>query len=270
MKGQNFALFARVLKERSGLVVTADKAYLLESRLVPVARKHGLTSVEALAGALRANEGAPLVRDVVEAMTTNESFFFRDNKPFEQFRTVVLPALLKARAGSRTLRIWSAACAAGQEPYSLAIILAEESRMLGGWHVTLVASDLSSAMVARAKAAHYSHFEVQRGLPLKYLVRYFEPEGEGWQLRPEIRRMVQFRVANLLDDLSCLGRFDAIFCRNVLIYFDQTTKRGLLDRMARMLPRDGFLVLGGAETTLGVSDCFAPIADQRGLYRPVG
>jgi len=268
MNKADFALFARILKERSGLLMTAQKSYLIESRLMPVAVKHGLASVGQLADVLRAKPDAGLIRDMIEAMTTNESFFFRDIKPFEQFRTIVLPELLRARAATRRLRLWSAACAAGQEPYSLAMILADEQARLAGWRVTLLASDISGEMVARAQAASYSQFEVGRGLPLKYLVRYFDPESDRWQLKPELSKMVQFRTINLLDDLTELGRFDAIFCRNVLIYFDQETKTSLLDRVAGMLPPDGFLCLGGAETTLGVSDRFDAIADQRGLYRP--
>jgi chemotaxis protein methyltransferase CheR len=267
MKAEDFTLFARVLKERSGLALGEEKSYLLESRLLPVARKHGLATMAELAAALRARAEAALVRDIVEAMTTNESFFFRDTKPFEQFRAIVLPQLLKARAGTRTIRIWSAACAAGQEPYSLAMLLADEPR-LAGWHVDLVASDLSTEMVERARAGVYTQFEVQRGLPIKYLVRHFEPDGERWLLKPAIRDMVQFRAANLLEDVSALGRFDVILCRNVLIYFEQQTKTAVLDRLVRLLPADGFLFLGGAETTLGVSNNFEPIADQRGLYRP--
>jgi len=266
VKPDDFTLFARVLKERSGLALGAEKSYLLESRLLPVARKHGLATVADLAATLRSRPEAPLVRDIVEAMTTNESFFFRDTKPFEQFRTIVLPQLLKARAATRTLRIWSAACAAGQEPYSLAMLLADEVR-LAGWHVDLVASDLSTEMIERARTAVYTQFEVQRGLPIKYLVRHFEPDGDRWHLKPAIRDMVQFRTANLLEDVAGLGRFDVIWCRNVLIYFEQVTKTAVLDRLARLLPPDGFLFLGGAETTLGVSNSFEPLADQRGLYR---
>jgi len=263
----DFALFARLLKERSGLALGAEKSYLLESRLVPVARKHGLASVAELAAVLRTRLDAETVRDIVEAMTTNESFFFRDIKPFEQFRTIVLPYLLKARAQKRTIRIWSAACAAGQEPYSLAMLLADEEARLAGWHVDLVASDLSSEMIERARAGIYTQFEVQRGLPIRYLVRDFEPEGDHWNLKPAIRERVQFRTANLLEEPMGWGRFDVILCRNVLIYFERGTKTAVLERLARHLTPDGFLILGGAETTLGVTSKLEPLADQRGLYR---
>ncbi len=267
MNAADFAFFARLVKDGSGLVMTEDKSYLVESRLVGVAQRHGFASVTALAWALKKGSDSGLVREIVEAMTTNESSFFRDMKPFEQFRTVVLPALLKARAASRTLRFWSAACAAGQEPYSLAMLLDEERIRLAGWHVSLLATDISGEMIERAKAGNYSQFEVQRGLPLKYIVRHMEPEADRWQIKPALRAMVEFRVANLLDDLSALGRFDMILCRNVLLYFDKPTKGALLERLARQLRPDGFFALGGAETMIGVSDRFEPVPQQRGLFR---
>jgi chemotaxis protein methyltransferase CheR len=267
MNQADFALFARLLKDGSGLVMTEDKSYLIESRVLAVAQRHGFASVTALARALQKRADSALAREIVEAMTTNESSFFRDMKPFEQFRSIVLPSLLKARAASRTLRFWSAACAAGQEPYSLAMLLDEERIRLHGWHVALLATDISGEMVERAKAGNYSQFEVQRGLPLKYLVRHMEPEADRWQIKPALRAMVEFRVANLLDDLSLLGRFDMILCRNVLLYFDQPTKAALLERLSWQLRPDGFLALGGAETTLGVTDRFEPVPQQRGLYR---
>ncbi len=267
MNQADFALFARLLKDGSGLVMTEDKTYLIESRVLAVAQRHGFASVTALARALQKRADSALAREIVEAMTTNESSFFRDMKPFEQFRSIVLPSLLKARAASRTLRFWSAACAAGQEPYSLAMLLDEERIRLHGWHVSLLATDISGEMVERAKAGNYSQFEVQRGLPLKYLVRHMEPEADRWQIKPALRAMVEFRVANLLDDLSLLGRFDMILCRNVLLYFDQPTKAALLERLSWQLRPDGFLALGGAETTLGVTDRFEPVPQQRGLYR---
>jgi chemotaxis protein methyltransferase CheR len=268
MNAADFDLLSRLLKERSGLVLTQDKIYLLESRLLPVARKHALKSIEDLAAAVRAAPKGPLAREVVEAMTTNESFFFRDVKPFDQFRGYVLPELLKARAASRTIRIWSAACSSGQEPYSLAMILAEEQAKLAGWQVDILATDLSTEILERAQAASYTQFEVQRGLPIQYLIKYFEQQGERWHLKAPIRGMVRFRCFNLLEDLASLGGFDVIFCRNVLIYFDQPTKTMVLDRMARLLPPDGFLYLGGAETVLGITDKFQAAADNHGIYRP--
>jgi chemotaxis protein methyltransferase CheR len=269
MTGDDFDLLCRLLKERSGLVLTRDKAYLLESRLLPVARKRNMKSLDDLIAALRARPDGELVRDVVEAMTTNESFFFRDIRPFDQFKNFVLPQLLKTRAQRKTIRIWSAACSSGQEPYSLAMLLSEEKAKLQGWTVEIVATDLSTEILEKAQAGVYSQFEVQRGLPIQLLVKYFKQQGERWQIDPAIRGMVKYRCLNLLDDFTPMGTFDIVFCRNVLIYFDQPTKTTVLERIARMLPPDGFLYLGGAETVIGISDKFQSLAEQRGIYTPV-
>jgi chemotaxis protein methyltransferase CheR len=269
MKAEDFDFVAALLKERSGLVLTRDKAYLLESRLLPVARKWNHASLDQLAAALRARSSADLLRDVIEAMTTNESFFFRDIKPFDQFRTFVLPQLLATRAATRTLRIWSAACSSGQEPYSLAMILDQEKARLVNWRVEILATDLSTEILDKAKAGSYTQFEVQRGLPIQLLLKYFKQHGDRWEVDPALRSAVQFRQFNLLDDPASLGRFDVIFCRNVLIYFDQPTKSVILERLARILAPDGFLYLGGAETVLGLTDKLQPAADNRGIYLPV-
>jgi len=249
-------------------VLTREKAYLLESRLLPVARKRGLKSVDELVGAVRQRPSGDIARDVVEAMTTNESFFFRDIKPFEQFKSVVLPALLKSRAARRQIRIWSAACSSGQEPYTLSMLLAEEQAKLAGWSIDILATDLSTEILEKAEAGLYSQFEVQRGLPIQYLVKYFKQQGERWQIDAGLRSRVRYRVFNLLDEPAGLGGFDVIFCRNVLIYFDQPTKTTVLARLARVLAPDGFLYLGGAETVLGISDKFQASPDNRGIYRP--
>ena len=207
-----------------------------------------------------------LARDVTEAMTTNKSFFFRDTKPFDQFRDIVLPLVMTARAGKKAIRIWSAACSSGQEAYSLAMLLKEQSQKLNGWHVEILATDISTEMLEKAKAGLYSQFEVQRGLPIQMLVKYFKKKDESWQIDSSLRALVQFREWNLLKDLRGLGNFDIVFCRNVLIYFDQPTKAGVLENIAKMMPDDGFLYLGGAETVLGISDRFKPMANQRGIY----
>jgi chemotaxis protein methyltransferase CheR len=269
MTNEDFDLLCRLLKERSGLVLTRDKAYLLESRLLPVARKRNMKSLDELIGLLRGRPEGELVRDVIEAMTTNESFFFRDIKPFDQFRNFVIPQLLKTRTVKKSMRIWSAACSSGQEPYSIAMILAEEkATRLQGWSIELVATDLSSEILEKAQAGLYSQFEVQRGLPIQLLVKYFKQQGDRWQIDAGIRGMVKFRCLNLLDDFTPMGHFDVIFCRNVLIYFDQATKTVVLDRIARMLPADGFLYLGGAETVIGITDKFQSLTEQRGIYAP--
>ena len=258
----------RLLKERSGLVLSADKQYLVESRLLPLARRTGLAGLSGLVQTLKGSNAEPLTVEVVEAMTTNESFFFRDKIPFEQFRDVIMPALLAARAAQRRIRIWCAAASTGQEPYSLAMCLKELGRTTAGWRIDIVATDLSTEVLEKAKAGIYSQFEVQRGLPIALVVKYFTKIREAWQIAPELRAMVQFRPLNLLHDFAHLGTFDVVFCRNVLIYFDQPTKIGVLDRIARITARDGYLVLGAAETVVGLTDSFTPITDRRGLYAP--
>jgi chemotaxis protein methyltransferase CheR len=203
---------------------------------------------------------------VVEAMTTNETFFFRDKIPFDHLREAILPALVQARASRRSLRIWSAASSTGQEPYSIAMCV-KEFAGLAGWRVEILATDLSQEVLEKSKAGLYSQFEVQRGLPIQMLVKYFTQAGELWQLNADIRGMVQHRQLNLLQDLSQLGTFDVIFCRNVLIYFDIDTKVGIFDRLSRMLEPDGVLALGAAESVVGISDAFRPNPERRGLYR---
>jgi len=269
MTPADFGFFQRLLKDRSGLVLTQDKAYLLESRLLPITRRRNMKSLDEIVAILRGRGDDQLAREVVEAMTTNESSFFRDIKPFEQFRNFVLPQLMKARAQSRALRIWSAACSSGQEPYTVAMILTEERAKLAGWQTEILATDLSTEILEKAQGGVYSQFEVQRGLPIQLLVKYFRQQGENWALDPGVRAMVRYRYANLLDDLTPLGQFDVIFCRNVLIYFDQPTKTRVLERLSRMLRQDGYLFLGGAETIIGITDKFQSVTEQRGIYAPV-
>jgi chemotaxis protein methyltransferase CheR len=266
---QDFDYLRQLLRERSGLVLSAEKQYLAESRLLPVARKHGFAGLGELVGKLKATTvAAPLTVEVIEAMTTNESFFFRDKIPFEHFRAVIMPALLAARAREKRIRIWCTAAATGQEPYSLAMSLKGIGPALAGWRVEIVATDLSNEVLDKAKAGIYSQFEVQRGLPIQSLVKFFTQVGEAWQIAEEIRAMVKFRPLNLLNDFSPLGTFDLVFCRNVLIYFGQDAKIGVLNRLARQIPSDGFLILGAAETVVGLTEAFKPMADQRGIYVP--
>jgi chemotaxis protein methyltransferase CheR len=258
----------KLLKEHSGLVLSAEKQYLVESRLLPVARRSGLANLSELVAKLKGPASPALAVEVVEAMVTHESFFFRDKIPFDHFRNVIMPALIAVRRGSRRIRIWCAAVATGQEPYSLAMCLKEMARELAGWRVEIHATDISHKVLEKAKAGIYSQFEVQRGLPIQMLVKYFTQIGEMWRVAPELRAMVAFRPLNLLHDFSQLGYFDLVFCRNVLIYFDQPTKIDVLDRIARLTQPDGFLALGAAETVVGLTDTFKPMADQRGLYVP--
>ena len=268
MTPQDFDYLRQHLRQRSGLVLSAEKQYLAESRLLPVARKHGLSNLAELADKLKIAADTPLGIEVVEAMTTNESFFFRDKIPFEHFRDTMMPALMAARVREKRIRIWCTACATGQEPYSLAMALKGIGPALAGWKVEIVATDISHEVLAKAKAGIYNQFEVQRGLPIQSLVKFFSQVGEAWQIAPEIRGMVQFRPLNLLNDFSSLGTFDMVFCRNVLIYFDQETKIGVLNRIARQVPPDSYLVLGAAETVVGLTTAFKPMPDRRGLYVP--
>jgi len=263
----DYDFLRRFLKDRSGLDLSDDKQYLIESRLIPIARKAGLDGLSGLVEALRQGQDALSV-SVVEAMTTNETFFFRDKVPFEQFREFIIPDLMKKAASRKSLRIWCTASSTGQEPYSLAICLKEMGSILAGWRIEILATDLSVGVLEKAKSGIYTQFEVQRGLPIQMLVKYFKQIGDLWQINPEIRAMVQHRQLNLLHDISHLGMFDLIFCRNVLIYFDQATKIQTLKRLAAALNEDGILALGAAETVIGLSDVFRPCSDRRGLYLP--
>lgn len=245
LTGSAFDVFAGLLKARSGLVIGPDKIYLLETRLASILKRESIIDLNAMADRLRRPGADGLARDVVEAMTTNESFFFRDDKPFQHFRTQALPRFVAARPAGSTLRIWSAASSSGQEAYSLGMILAENKAVVGTRKVEIIGTDIARDQLARAREGLYTQFEVQRGLPVQMLMRYFKKEDAGWRLAEAIRAMAQFREFNLLGDLRPLGRFDVVFCRNVLIYFDQDTKStsirtpnaGFWKRSRRKCPR---------------------------------
>jgi len=263
----DYEYLRKLLKDQSGLDLSADKQYLIESRLVPLSRKAGLAGIPELVQKMKAGS-ASLVAQVVEAMTTNETFFFRDKIPFDHFRQSIMPEILKARTARKSVRIWCAAGSTGQEPYSLAMCLKEMESQLAGWRVEIIATDLSQEVLEKSKTGLYSQFEVQRGLPIQLLVKYFKQNGEFWQINPDIRAMVQHRALNLLHDFSQLGTFDVIFCRNVLIYFDQDTKISIFSRLCKIMEPDGFLVLGAAETVVGLTEAFRPYPDKRGLSQP--
>ena len=267
MTPPEYEYLRKFLKDYSGLDLSADKQYLIESRLFPLARKVGLSGISELVQKIMGGSAAFNVQ-VVEAMTTNETFFFRDKIPFEHFRNLIMPQMLRSRANRKSVRIWCAAGSTGQEPYSLAMSLKEMGAALGGWRIEIVATDLSQEVLEKSKAGLYSQFEVQRGLPIQLLVKYFKQVGELWQINPDIRAMVQHRQFNLLHDFSQLGVFDLIFCRNVLIYFDQETKTNIFNRLAKAVEPDGFLVLGAAETVIGLTTVFKPLVEQRGVYQP--
>jgi len=268
---ESFALLAGMVKARAGIVLASDKTYLLETRLAPLLRREGIASLDALALRLRDPRRAEaLAREAVEALTTNESSFFRDGKPFEHLRGV-LPRLAAARPPDRPLRIWSAACSTGQEAYSAAMVLAESAGAgCSALRAEILGTDISREVLARAREGSFTQFEVQRGLPARLLAKFFKPEADGgrWRIAPELRAMARFEEANLLGDLGRFGRFDVIFCRNVLIYFDAPTKARVLGALARQLAPDGALYLGGAETVLGLTDQLVPMAGERGVYRP--
>jgi len=267
MTPAEFDYLKTFLKTRSGLVLSNDKQYLVESRLLPIARSSKLETLSAVIQELKRGGNRALETDVVEAMTTNESFFFRDKTPFDHFKDTMLPALLDSRSARKQLKIWCAAASTGQEPYSLAICLKEEAAKMSGWRTRILGTDLSQEVLEKAKTGLYSQFEVQRGLPIQLLIKYFEQKGDMWQINAGMRAMIEWKKLNLLESFNHLGEFDIIFCRNVLIYFDQATKSEILGRLAKSMPDDGFLVLGAAETVVGLTDAFKPVAGKRGLFQ---
>ena len=267
MTPQQFTYLRKFLQEKSGLVLGEDKRYLIDSRLNPVVKEFDFSSIADIVVALQKPGAAKLGERVSEAMTINESFFFRDMTPFDNFRNVMLPHMLKERANQRKLRIWSAAASTGQEGYSLAMELLEQKAKMTGWKIDIIGTDLSKEALEKAKAARYSQFEVQRGMPTTMLMKYFRQDGSDWVVEPAVRSMVNFRPFNLLHDFLLLGKFDIVFCRNVLIYFDKDTKADILKRLAQLMPSDVYLVLGAAETIVGLSKDFVVVPGTRGLYQ---
>jgi chemotaxis protein methyltransferase CheR len=265
MRITDFDLYKDLLKKESGLVLTSDKSYLLDSRLNPVAKKWGYPSLETMTVALQGMPDKDLITDIVEAMTTNETSFFRDQRPFDLFTQNVLPHIKKSKQATKQLKMWCAAASTGQESYSISMLLKEDPDM-SSWNISFKATDISTEVLEQAREGLYSQFEVQRGLPIQLLMKYFTQDNDRWRLSSDIKNMVQFNYFNLLDSMSSLGKFDIIFCRNVLIYFDEAAKSDILDRMAAQLEDDGFLFLGGAETVLGLSSTFQPMPDCRGIY----
>lgn len=260
MKESDYKFMEELLRRQSGLSLTPEKVYLLEARLPPVAAAHGLQGIEDLVSALR--RSMQLERAVIEAMATHETSFFRDAAPYVQLRDVLLPYFVKARGGQKGLKIWSAACATGQEPYSIAMQIVESA---AGLQADITATDLSHDVINRAREGVYSQFDVQRGLPARLLVKYFTRHEEKWQIRDDIRRMVHFRQMNLLSPAG-LGLFDIVFCRNVLIYFGPAEREKVLATMAGAMKPDAVLCLGMAEMLPSLSRHFKPLAGQAGLY----
>jgi chemotaxis protein methyltransferase CheR len=257
---QSYYFFQRLISRESGIVLDDDKRYLLEARLMPIALKLRLYSLNDLCVLLQTTTDASLRQQVVEAMTTNETFFFREATQYDALRSTILPELLQERQMTRRISVWSAASSTGQEAYSLAMLLLEMG--LGNWDISILGTDLSDGVLQRARAGKYMQIEVNRGLPAQLLVKYFKREGLEWQLKDEVRRMVSFQQDDLRRGTSAMGPFDLVFCRNVLIYFDVDTKKTILGRIRRCLAPGGHLLLGGSETTLNLDDRF--------IRRPVG
>jgi chemotaxis protein methyltransferase CheR len=262
----DFMVIADIVRARSGIVLGLDKAYLVESRLEQLVRSRRFSGLAELAARLRTSPNDALAHDIVDAMTTNETLFFRDTKPFEHLRRH-LPVLHAAYPPTQPLRIWSAAASSGQEPYSIAITALEAG--LGTRPVQILATDISAEQIARAKLGVYTEFEVQRGLSTPNLIKYFRKDDAGWRIIDPVRKLVEFRKWNLLEDLRPLGMFDLVFCRNVLIYFDIATKRRVLDGIRERMAPGGLLYLGGAETTFGVTDRFASCPGANQVYSAV-
>lgn len=267
MSDLDFDHFCKIVHERSGLVLGPDKAYLVRGRLDSIARTEGLADVPALLALIRKLAPDRLIQRCVDALATHESSFFRDGAPFEALKTLVLPQLLAGRSPARPLRIWCAACSSGQEPYSLAIALSEMANPAILRRIEIVATDFSEPILLKARAGVFSDFEVRRGLTPERLQRWFQNEGGAWRISDQIAGMVTFRPHNLLKGAAGMGVFDIIFCRNVLIYFDQERKRNVLECLARVLADDGSLFLGSAETILGLTESLEGLPGARGVYR---
>lgn len=265
MTKAEFEYLRRFLRQRSGLDLGPEKRYLAETRLEAVWRELGLASLASLVRKLMRGDDGTLGQAVVEAMATHETMFFRDGATFEALRSVILPRLVAARGRTRRLRIWSAAASTGQEAYSLGMLITELPPGLARWNISILGTDLSAAAIARARAGVYSQAEVQRGLPILTLLRHFEQGPAGWTASEELRRHVEFRSFNLLDDLAPLGTFDLVLCRNILIYLDTPTKSRLLAKLAGVLAPDGVLCLGAVESAVGLCDELEPDSEARGF-----
>jgi chemotaxis protein methyltransferase CheR len=253
-----------LMRQHAAIVLEPEKSYRAESALQPLARQEGFETVAELVRSLQSGAAGPVHRRAVEAMTINETSFFRDIYPFEALRDAVLPGMMRRRGGDRRLGIWCAACSTGQEPYSVAMTVRDQVPELAGWDVRILATDLSGAAVVAARAGRYRQAEVNRGLPAAMLVRHFTRHGLEWQVSDELRRMVTFEQANLVGAWPAAGwRIDVVLLRNVLIYFDVPTKRSILERARALLGPGGALILGGAETTLQLCNGFERVGYGR-------
>lgn len=267
LSAEDFAFVCHLLRQRCALVLEPGKEYLVKSRLVPLAQRYGLSGLNQLIDKLRSGD-AGLITEAVEAMVTTETSFFRDIHPFETLRTTILPQLIAARRPQRQLNIWFAASSSGQEPYSVAILLKEWFPELSSWRLNLSGTDISNEMLQRCRAGRYSQVEVNRGLPTHLLLKWFQQEGAYWQLHEQIRNMVNFSPLNLAQPWPAMPKWDLVFLRNVMIYFDNDIKKAILSRVGRVLEKDGYLLLGGAETTLSLGDSFYRVESLKtGFYQ---
>jgi chemotaxis protein methyltransferase CheR len=259
-----------LIRDRAGIALESGKEYLVESRLDPLARQEGFPTLTHFIASLKSSPfSGNLHHKVVQAMTTNETSFFRDVRPFEVLKSVVLPDLIAKRGAQRALNFWCAASSTGQEPYTIAMVMREAvPTILSTWNFRFIATDISTEVLARAIQGRYSQLEVNRGLPATFLVKYFQQEGNEWQIKADLRRMVEFREINLTEPWSTLPPMDIIFMRNVLIYFSIETKKGILAKVRQLLKPGGFLFLGSSETTLNLDDGFEPVpTDRTACYR---
>ncbi len=263
---EDFAFISDFVRRRSAIVMDAGKEYLAETRLSHVVQKEGLESIASLIRTLRQGGARELEGAVVEAMTTNETSFFRDLKPFDLLRLELLPNLIAARRSTRTISMWCAAASTGQEPYSVLMMIDQHFPELRDWRINFVATDISNEVLGKARAGIYTQFEVNRGLPAQMLVRYFDGQGGKWQIKPELRARVQFKEMNLIEPWAAMEPMDIVFIRNVLIYFDQPTKTAILGKIRKTLRPDGTLLLGGAESTLGLDDNFTAVRSQGSTF----
>lgn len=268
----DFDFVSSLVRRHAAIVLEAGKEYLVEARLTPLAQREGFESLAAFIGALRKSSAeGPLHAKAVDALTTNETYFFRDFHPFEALRRTILPELIALREPTRRLTIWCAACSTGQEPFSVAMLIREHFPQLAGWQVEIIGTDLSPTVLKQAESGRYNQIEINRGLPAAYLVKYFTQQAGAWVLKPEIRRMVQFRPLNLIQPWPILPPCDLIFIRNVMIYFDVETKRGILKKLRTLLRPQGSLFLGSSETTMNLDPQWSPVPQgPTVVYRPTG
>jgi chemotaxis protein methyltransferase CheR len=256
----DFTYISRLVRQQAAIVLEPGKEYLVESRLAPLAQSEAIGSIADLVTRLQQDRGGDLTSKVIDAMTTNETLFFRDGHPFESLRSAVLPEMIAARSTERRLRIWCGASSSGQEPYSLVMVLRDVLAAHPGFAVSLLATDINEEMLERTREGRYSQLEVNRGLPITQLMRHFDKDGTHWRAKPEIRSMIQTRNVNLAAPLPTIGPFDLVFLRNVLIYFDTHTKRAVLEQVRKVLRPDGYLFLGGAETTLTIDSAWERVS----------